>query len=209
MDLGRCGSAENYFIVDVKRNIIKAAGEMFYKYGVRSVSIDDICNEIHISKKTFYVHFRQKDDLVAEFLSCIRQQQVRDHEAVVRSENVVEFMLSNFKKFSVQSVMDKHAALFFDLEKYYPELYAEHQRENKAGSVSFTLEILECGVRQGLFRGDLDCEMMARFVTNAFTYVFEVEKSIPNSAKAMFMMDVFMRTVCSERGLEYYLKNRM
>lgn len=140
-------------MVDVKRNIIRAAGEMFYKYGVKSVSIDDICREIHISKKTFYVHFRQKDDLVAEFLRCIRQQQERDHRSVMECENVVEWMLSNFKKFSVQSVMDKHAALFFDLEKYYPELYHVHQREKREVSVSFTMEILECGVRQGLFRG--------------------------------------------------------
>lgn len=181
---------------------------MFFKYGVKSVSIDDICNEMHISKKTFYTQFKQKNDLVAEFLSCVRQQQVRDHEAVIGSENVVEFMLSNFKKFSTQSVMDKHAALFFDLEKYYPELYYEHQKEKRAGSVNYTLEILECGVRQGLFREDMDCMMMARFVTNAFTYMFDIEKSIPNSAKAMFMMDIFMRAVCTEEGMQYYLKNK-
>ena len=51
-----------------KQQIIKTAGEMFFRLGIRSVSIDDICRELGMSKKTFYVYFAGKDELVAQLL---------------------------------------------------------------------------------------------------------------------------------------------
>ena len=53
---------------DQKCHIVKTAGEMFFRLGIRSVSIDDICRELGMSKKTFYVYFESKDELVAELL---------------------------------------------------------------------------------------------------------------------------------------------
>lgn len=50
--------------VETRKRIIKVASELFLKYGLRSVTIDDICNELRISKKTFYVHFKQKEELI-------------------------------------------------------------------------------------------------------------------------------------------------
>ena len=46
-----------------KQQIIKTAGEMFFRLGIRSVLIDDICRELGMSKKTFYVYFAGKDEL--------------------------------------------------------------------------------------------------------------------------------------------------
>lgn len=181
---------------------------MFYKYGVRSVSIDDICNEMHISKKTFYTQFEKKTDLVAEFLKRIRQQKVRNDQAVLESDNILEFILSNFKKFAQPSVMEQQAALFFDLAKYYPELYHAHKEQKDSNSIDIAMRVLQHGIDQGLFRDDLDCESMAMFMTLGFNFMFEHEKSIPGSRKARFMLDLFMRTVCSEKGLQYYLENK-
>ena len=49
-------------------NIIKVSGEMFFRLGIRSVSIDDICRELGMSKKTFYVYFESKDELIEQLL---------------------------------------------------------------------------------------------------------------------------------------------
>ena len=55
---------------DQRRNIIKTAGELFFRLGIRSVSIDDICREIGMSKKTFYVYFASKDELIEQMLQA-------------------------------------------------------------------------------------------------------------------------------------------
>ena len=51
---------------DQKCNIIKTAGNLFFRLGIRSVSIDDICRELGMSKKTFYVYFESKDALIEQ-----------------------------------------------------------------------------------------------------------------------------------------------
>ena len=53
---------------DQKCNIIKTAGNLFFRLGIRSVSIDDICRELGMSKKTFYVYFESKDALIEQML---------------------------------------------------------------------------------------------------------------------------------------------
>ena len=55
---------------DQKIHIIKTAGEMFFRLGIRSVSVDDICRELGISKKTFYVYFESKDELIEQLLDA-------------------------------------------------------------------------------------------------------------------------------------------
>ena len=55
---------------DQKNHIIQTAGEMFFRLGIRSVSIDDICHELGMSKKTFYVYFASKDELIEQMLQA-------------------------------------------------------------------------------------------------------------------------------------------
>ena len=53
-----------------KTDIIKTAGELFFRLGIRSVSIDDICHELGMSKKTFYVYFASKEELIEQTLQA-------------------------------------------------------------------------------------------------------------------------------------------
>lgn len=182
---------------------------MFFKYGLKSVSIDDICNEIHISKKTFYAHFRQKSDLVAELLQCIRKKDLEVHAAGSKSGNVVEFLIGGFKRFSAPMMMEKHAAMYFDLEKYYPELFHEHTSRHDADIQGFATDMLKLGIGQKLFREELDVEMTAFFMTQCFSYMLSSAGSNwSNPRKITFLLDMFMRSVCTQKGLEIYLANR-
>lgn len=193
----------------MRKKIIKAAGEMFFKYGVKSVSIDDICNELHISKKTFYVHFRQKNDLVAEFLECIRQKDLQVHASVSESENVVEFLVAGFKRFAAPMMLEKHAAMYFDLEKYYPELFHNHITKHDADICGFVVDILKLGMEQGLFREDMDVDMTAFFMTQGFSYMLSASANKwTNDRKVTFLLDMFLREVCTPEGLDVYLANR-
>ena len=53
---------------DVREDILQVAIKRMQQVGIRSVSIDDICHELGMSKKTFYVYFASKDDLVQAIL---------------------------------------------------------------------------------------------------------------------------------------------
>ena len=61
-------------MTDMKEEILKVAAEKMQNVGIRSLSIDDICRLLGISKKTFYVYFETKEALVEEMLR--RQEQM-------------------------------------------------------------------------------------------------------------------------------------
>ena len=115
---------------DQKCNIIKKAGEMFFRLGIRSVSIDDICRELGISKKTFYVYFESKDELVAQLL----------HSNVLYIAGKMEELLQmkDFRKLVARFLRHQEAEkndvrrvpqLVYDLKKYYPRQFADFQTE--------------------------------------------------------------------------------
>ena len=45
-------------------NLLNNISTLFKKYGVKSVTMDDIASEFGISKKTLYQHFENKTDVV-------------------------------------------------------------------------------------------------------------------------------------------------
>jgi len=51
-----------------RSNILRAASNLFYKNGIGNVSIDAIVERVGITKRSFYYHFRSKDDLIAAYL---------------------------------------------------------------------------------------------------------------------------------------------
>ena len=59
-------------------DILEKVRELFFKYGVRSVSMEDICRETGISKKKLYLFVSSKNELVEKLLELERRK-FRDH----------------------------------------------------------------------------------------------------------------------------------
>ena len=53
-----------------RRRILEAANRLFYREGIRAVSVDAIADAAGVTKKTLYYHFRSKDDLIAGYLAA-------------------------------------------------------------------------------------------------------------------------------------------
>src|SRR5690606_35540225 len=51
-----------------RERIIRAANELFYKSGIRAVSVDAIAARAGVTKKSLYYHFASKDELVEAYL---------------------------------------------------------------------------------------------------------------------------------------------
>ena len=80
--------------MDIREKIIELAMEKMKQVGIKSISIDDLCHEIGISKKTFYVYFDAKDDLVAAMLRKHEDNLVSGVKMTVEGKTVLELLLS-------------------------------------------------------------------------------------------------------------------
>ena len=77
-------------MADIKHEIVKLSIERMKQVGIRSVSVDDICHELGISKKTFYVYFSSKDDLVEALLHVHEQKMANEVQRLVADRTVVQ-----------------------------------------------------------------------------------------------------------------------
>ena len=109
---------------DQQIQIIKTAGELFFRLGIRSVSIDDICREMGMSKKTFYVYFESKDALIEQMLQA--------NLAYIEGKMVDLLEVKDFrqivKRFLKRQETEKNDVrrvpqLVYDLKKYYPRQF--------------------------------------------------------------------------------------
>ena len=193
---------------DLRSKILKTAGELFFKFGIRSVSIDDICNELHISKKTFYTVFKQKDELVVEMLNAMHQKKEKDYQSVLDSSvNVLDLLMQSFKKLRHHSV-EKHLAFGYDLEKFYPELWHERQIMLKEMDLKYMVQMLRTGIEQGMYREDLNIEATSLLLANLIPNILKelMQVSMNTAQRVDFVLDMLVRMICNEKGMEYYIR---
>ena len=136
---------------NLKEKIVNQAIEMFLQYGIRSVSIDDICRQMGISKKTFYVYFDQKSDLVDAILSQITLQLSERLKKQMTEKPMVEVLLDFAAKERNLQEMHRPPQVVFDLEKYYPQLMAKHKKLIGNAVKQIVAQSLQRGIEEGVF----------------------------------------------------------
>ena len=194
-------------MTELKEKIIRQAKQMFWDYGLKRVGIDDICNELHISKKTFYTVFKTKNELIEEILKSVRIEEKQSKE-IADNDNIIEYLISKTNIFRSKTQRDdeKLFQIHFDMKKYYPELFDKHCRLMKEDSEVNTLSILNMGIAQGLFRQDMDLTLTKKLISEIFSNMLEYSNTnkIPFIHMMDFCMDTMFRIVCNSKGLEYY-----
>jgi len=198
---------------NLRSNILKTAEKLFVKYGIRSVSIDDICNELHISKKTFYTEFRQKDEIVSLVLVSITEQNRKEDKectALVNSTNAIDFALS-YRHPALRERKKKNEKFMHDLIKYYPEIHARFIDSRRDAIKEFICGNILRGVKEGLFRGELENTNKDSVIVSLILNIFLTmvtpsidEESVKKEEIFDLKVDCYLRMVCNAEGIKYY-----
>ena len=192
--------------MDIREKIIELATEKMKQVGIKSISIDDICHEIGISKKTFYVYFDAKDDLVAAMLRKHEENLVTGVKMTVEGKTVLELLLSFMQIAGETKDVRRVPPLVHDLKKYYPILYKEHLERVRTFARDIMREQIARGVEEGIFRADLDVEKTATIMSFAHNEMLNVAPNLPEDKHltawihTRYALDIFMRGIISEQG---------
>ena len=186
--------------------IISTASRLFEQFGIRSVSIDNVCNELRISKKTFYNYFPQKEDLVEAVLIYQRNIQHEKFLKIFKNKNAIDSLILTIREIR-KTIGQESLAMCNDLEKYYPKVNDKYEQiareEIRAGFERF----LNQGIEEGYFRDDLDVEMIALFHSLQMKKTFEQMSQDPKkySKKRIFdfFIDLMIHLIANEKGLKY------
>lgn len=160
-------------IMEPKERILEKANELFMRYGIRSVSMNDIAVELGMSKKTLYQYYADKDELVnAVFETVFNSSQLRCNQSKTGSENAIHEVFVSFNM--VQQMLDSmNPAVLFDLKKYHPIAYKKFQDFKNQFLHGLLMENLQKGVDDGLYRPEIDIEILSRYRLNSIMLCFD------------------------------------
>lgn len=194
--------------MEIKERIIAKAREQFFRYGVKSVTMDDIARELGISKKTIYQHFEDKDAIVYQLMVGEMAQDKCEWDALEKSSsNVIEKIVKSMDIIS-KVFAEINPSTFFDIKKYHPktwQLFQEHKQNFIMESIR--KELLQ-GIEQGFFRTDTKVEILARMRMEQIEMGFDPQL-FPTSKFNLIeveltMLDHFIRGILTSKGLEMY-----
>lgn len=192
----------------MREKILDHATEQFTRFGVRSITMDDIARNLGISKKTIYQDFKDKRELVN---SAFRKMLAKDHEDLARilegEDGVIENLLHTSKVMR-ERMTDMNPMVIIEIQKYYPETWAIFQDYKENAIRKDIVKVLEKGKRLGYFRPEIDSDILSRIRVNQINSVFESQEfrdgSINIADVQLEMMDHFLHGIFTEKGREAY-----
>ena len=190
--------------MEVKEKIISGARQLFTKYGIRSITMDMIAEQLGVSKRTIYENFKDKDELLKYCIDeGMTEQRAKIYELIKNSENVIDATF-NFIKYSINIYKTFNLLFFYDIQKYYPELCELKIKHNDKQNLDRTIELLNQGKSEYLFRNEINVEIVARLISEQFK-ILNNQDVFPESkfSKIEVFENIvinFIRGIATEKG---------
>ena len=157
-------------------NIIAKSAELFLRYGVKNLTMDEIAKQLGMSKKTIYLYVANKSDLVKKVMQAhLDKEDTFIKEVQKSSKNALEENLRTMT-FMSQELQGFNAVVFFELQKYYPESYALFNEHREKVAVRRILNNLKAGIKEGLYRKDIDTEIVSRIFVSALDILIDQQR---------------------------------
>ena len=195
---------------DTRGRIRSKASEMFLKWGVRSVSMDDIANGLGASKKTLYQYFSDKNELVdAVVEQIVAENQYTCDSDRMEASNAVEEV---FKAMDMVEEMfhNMNPSILYDLQKYHIKAFNRFLKHKNDYLYSVVYSNLKRGIAEELYRDDINIELLRRFRVESMMMYFNPEflgKLKMNFAEVQQeIMEHFLFGVASLKGHKLILK---
>ncbi|MFD2542611.1 TetR/AcrR family transcriptional regulator [Lacinutrix gracilariae] len=189
----------------MRERIIQKSGELFLELGFKSVTMDDIANELGISKKTIYQHFANKTKLIEATTLNIFENICDGIDCICNaSHNPIE-ELYDIKMFVMQYLQKEKTSPQYQLKKYYPKIYKNLHLKQFEKMHKSVKESIKKGVETGLYRPNIDIDFISRMYFNGMTGI----KDNTIFPSQLFTLDYLMesyleyhlRAICNENGL--------
>ncbi len=192
----------------MKEKIIEGASQLFMKYGVRSITMDDIASQLAISKKTIYQFFKNKDELVTTISSAHMEMEKSEYSEIEdNTTNAIEEIIEVSNCFR-EHMHEVNPKLLFELKKYHPEawsVYTKFKTEFVKGHIKRNIEK---GIREGYYREELDPEIIALYRLEQVELIFD-EQIYPKekfifTEVPMKLFDHFVHGLLTDKGRELF-----
>ncbi|MDR3678936.1 MAG: TetR/AcrR family transcriptional regulator [Flavipsychrobacter sp.] len=188
--------------------ILSASSELFKQYGFKTITMDDIARRAGISKKTLYQHFANKDEVVHEtMVSYDDDKKNKCYQVVEGAVDAVEAMV---KMMVMMDSMFKeiNPMAMFELRRFYPDTYTLFKDRLEKDDVGMMREMINRGISEGLFRKEINPDLMARLRLETAMMVLQpnllVNERNDLLSVSLEITEHFLYGIMNAKGIELY-----
>jgi AcrR family transcriptional regulator len=198
--------------MEMKDRIQAKAEELFRKYGIRSVTMEEISNQLSISKKTLYQSFTDKEEIVdAVFDRMIGENKNCCITDKAKAENAIDELFLAFDNV-LQMFTEMNPAILFDLHKYHPDVYKKFEAHKYEFIYTIIKENLQRGIAEEVYRPEINVEIITRFRIESSMLPFNTDV-FPQSKKDLAgvqkeVLEHFLFGVANAKGIKLVQKYR-
>ncbi len=194
----------------MKERIQQKAEELFERYGIRSVTMDEIAGQLGISKKTIYQSFSDKDELV----DAVFQKRLEENEKQClfdkkEAENAIHEIFLAWNMIE-EMLAAMNPSILYDLEKYHPSVFRKFLQYKNDFLYRVIYDNLERGIKEELYRGDFTIEIIARFRIGTIMMGFNMDVFPKNKFKLVDIEEQiilhFLHGIATPKGVKVIQK---
>jgi AcrR family transcriptional regulator len=188
------------------KDILEKILSMFTRYGIRSITMDDIARELGISKKTLYHGFEDKNDLINRVIDYDIIMDRKFMEELNRTEVDAIQELFYVNERIHQDRSNYSPTFYYDLKKYYPDTYKRWLNEKRENMFGLIVDNLLKGKQQGIYRQEIQEEIIGKLYMARMEMLSNLEVSdVLQTVSPQFMQEIFiyhLHGICNEKGLK-------
>ena len=182
--------------MEVKERIKQKADELFMRYGIKSITMDEIATQLGISKKTIYQSFADKDELVDEVVTdLLAYNKDRCDNARSESLNAIQEVLFSMELLE-EMFENMNPTILFDLERNHPQTFKKFLHHKYSYLLEIIKQNIEKGISEELYRDDINAEVAAKVRLETMMLPFNQE---------IFPKNKFNLVELEKQLIEYYL----
>jgi len=197
---------------DRYQRIIEQIYVIFMQHGIKNVSMDDLCRQMGISKKTLYKYVDNKTDLlkkISQYIQDLITTRLKNLDDL--NLNAIDILLE-MSRVTTDNHIRINPMVSFEIRKYYPQVYDSYLCTKKEAIVNSILQNLDKGIKEGLYRKDLNKEIVAHLyfkkVEEFHTLEGDELQNFSYSKIFEVMFENHIRGIANEKGIAYFEKQK-
>jgi len=190
--------------MDNRVHILEQSMKLFMKFGIKSVTMDDLARSMGISKKTLYQYVENKEDLLLQILEYRHCQEVMNTECLLEKSSDAIDSLLKVARLAALKLDEISPATIYDMKKYYPKVWEMVDKKESEQVFQLMHANLEQGKTEGLYRADIDNDFIARL--NVGQVMMIMDESVfpsnkyPKSRLLLTLIIHHIRGISSPKG---------
>ncbi len=195
-------------VITFMEKIIQKSEELFMRYGIKSITMDEVARHCNMSKKTIYQYFPDKDSLVKTIMEKHMAEDVGKIDVLMKQNFSALEEVLKISEFMKKDIQEIHPSVLFDLKKYHSSAYELFEKHRDGHFIQVVSRNLEKGISEGVYRPNIDVRLFSRLRVMEVEAMFDrnlfYEPEWDLFKVQLYFIDHFVRGLVTAKGLQQW-----